>query len=244
MSCGLKKERLTISRLFTLSRQLNYYFSLYLPHLFMTDDRFRNIYTVFAGGDDLFLIGPWNRTYELSLVINRRFSDYVCSNPAVHISSGLALQKAHTPLPLLAESAEEALEKSKSGQKNSLTMFYQTASWGDMEELEKIRKKFDELLRDEMFAKSMLYRLNGFIDMAQSAEKALSKREVSKEEMQFLKWRPLFYYSGVRNFGKKITDKQKRKAIVNELIVVMEQWVEKYSGGLKIPLWNVLYNNR
>ena len=77
MSCGLEKRRFTISRLATLSRQLNYFFALYLPCFLDQDQRFQNVYTVFAGGDDLFLIGPWNRMYELSMELNDNFKSYV-----------------------------------------------------------------------------------------------------------------------------------------------------------------------
>jgi CRISPR-associated protein Csm1 len=74
MSCGLKPESFTVSRLATMSRQLHFYFSLYLPHLLETDRRFQNIYTVFAGGDDLFLIGPWNRILDLGRVLKESFA--------------------------------------------------------------------------------------------------------------------------------------------------------------------------
>lgn len=53
-ACGMRKERLTLSRLVTMSRQMNNYFSIFLPHKLKADERFKNIYTVFAGGDDLF----------------------------------------------------------------------------------------------------------------------------------------------------------------------------------------------
>jgi CRISPR-associated protein Csm1 len=58
MACGLEEERFTLARLATLSRQMNWFFAVYLPHLLRTDARFQDVYTVFAGGDDLFLIGP------------------------------------------------------------------------------------------------------------------------------------------------------------------------------------------
>lgn len=243
MACGLEKQRHTISRLATLSRQFNYYFALYLPHMLMSDKRFKDIYTVFAGGDDLFLIGPWNRVYELSLVIHETFSDYVCRNPAISFSAGLSLQKAHTPLNNLAESSESALEKSKSEGRDRFTMFFQTATWGDMRELEEIRQKLETWLKEGWVTKSMLYRLNGFIGMATMEEQVLKKDEILKSDMNCLKWRALFYYSAIRNIGKKET-KTKREEFAYELIGYLADWIEKYKGRLRIPLWNVLYNNR
>ena len=97
MSCGLKPERFTLSRLATLSRQLNWYFALYLPHLLKTNPQFLDIYTVFAGGDDLFLIGPWNRVIELASFLRQSFAEYVGRNQEIHFSAGISLHKPHAP---------------------------------------------------------------------------------------------------------------------------------------------------
>ncbi len=246
MGCGLERQKYTISRLAALSRQLNYYFALYLPHLFMTDKKFKNIYTVFAGGDDLFLIGPWNRIYELSLILNKTFSDYVCKNPEIHFSAGISLYKAHTPLKNIANSAEAALEKSKSKGRNRLTLFSQTATWVEAKELENIREKFETWLQNEWLTKSMLHRLNEFISMAAMEKQALKRKPISIDDMNCFKWRALFYYFAERNIGKKIEKKERRKEIVDELTACMLEWLdkEKYEGRLRIPLWNVLYNHR
>jgi len=45
-ACGLK--RLSLSRLATLSRQMNNYFSIYLPYLLSSKDKFKDIYTMFC----------------------------------------------------------------------------------------------------------------------------------------------------------------------------------------------------
>ena len=243
MGCGLPEKRFTISRLATLSRQLNFYFALYLPHLLATDERFKNIYTVFAGGDDLFLIGPWNRIYDLVIVLQKTFSDYVCNNSAIHFSAGISLKKAHTPIDGMAEFAEEALEKSKDG-RNRITMFSQTAEWEEIEQLEMIRKKLKEWLDEELITKSMLYRLNESIRMAAQAKELLQRKNVYLKEMDCLKWRALFCYSATRNIGKKIKNKEKRKQKTDELIACITGWLEKYEEKLKIPLWNILYNLR
>ncbi|MCK5507289.1 MAG: type III-A CRISPR-associated protein Cas10/Csm1 [Desulfobacterales bacterium] len=244
MGCGLERQKYTISRLAALSRQLNYYFALYLPHLFMTDKRFKNIYTVFAGGDDLFLIGPWNRIYELSLILNKTFSDYVCKNPNIHFSAGISLYKAHTPLNNIANSAEAALEKSKSKGRDQLTMFFQTATWDEVKQLENIWEKFETWLQNEWLTKSMLHRLNEFISMAAMDKQARKRRPISIDDMNCFKWRALFYYFAERNIGKKIETKEKRREIVDELTACMVKWLKQHEGRLRIPLWNVVYNHR
>ncbi len=96
-SCGLKRERQTLSRFSTMSRQMNNYFSIYIQHVLRSKTEFNDIYTVFAGGDDLFLIGPWNRIIEFSSFLNNTFRQYTCSNEDITISSGISINKASEP---------------------------------------------------------------------------------------------------------------------------------------------------
>ncbi|MCD6306077.1 MAG: type III-A CRISPR-associated protein Cas10/Csm1 [Deltaproteobacteria bacterium] len=244
MASGLEKERFTISRLAALSRQLNYYFALYLPHLLMTDTRFRDVYTVFAGGDDLFVIGPWNRIYELSLHIHDSFSEYTCRNEAVHLSAGIVLKKAHAPLNALAESAEAALESSKSAGRNSFTMFAQTTPWQQVAQLEEVRVTLEDWFQKGWVNKSMLHRLNEFIVMTEQEHALEHKKQITMSEMSCFKWRALFSYAAARNIARGVKDSDKRDPIVRELSATMAGWLDKLSGSLRIPLWNILYNNR
>ena len=244
MGCGLGESRFTISRLAALSRQFNYYFALYIPFLLETDRRFNDVYTVFSGGDDLFLIGPWNRMYDLALHLRKSFADYVCHNPEIHFSAGIAMQKPNTPLNNLADEAETALEESKSRGRDRFTMFCQTAPWKDMEDLERIRNRFEEWLGDELITKSMLYRLNRFIDMAEMERQLPDKDEVMFEDMECLKWRAMFSYSAIRNIAKLEKDEGRRKQTVTRLMGDMVEWLETNRGNLRIPLWNLLYNHR
>ncbi len=50
------RESISISRYATLSRMLNYFFSLYVNYSLKANDNFKDIYTVFSGGDDLCVI--------------------------------------------------------------------------------------------------------------------------------------------------------------------------------------------
>ncbi len=144
MACGFSPERFTLTRMATLSRQLDSFFSVHLPHLLKTNPEFQNVYTVFAGGDDLFLIGPWNRIIDLSMRLRESFSRYVCENEKVHFSAGITVHKPHTPIEAMAESTEKALEISKSAGRDRLTLFSQTIPWDGCPELEKIRGCLEE----------------------------------------------------------------------------------------------------
>lgn len=240
---GIKQDRFTFSRLATLSRQLNNYFTIFLPFKLKTDARFKNIYTVFAGGDDLFLIGPWNSIIEFAGFLNKSFKDYVCKNEDITISAGITIHKPSTPVLTFAEASEEAIDASKSGGRDSITIFGETAKWHEFYELERIRITLERWLSSEKINTAMLYRLNEFIEMRKQEEMILkSKGDFFIEEMECLKWRSMFYYTVIRNIGKKGT-KEEKQSLINEVIKLSE-WLQSYSGKLRIPLWQVIYNNR
>ena len=74
-------ENLSVSRYATLSRMLDLFFSGYLNTL--TKEEYRNTYTVYAGGDDFFLISDWQNALHLAERLERDFRAYTCSNPNI-----------------------------------------------------------------------------------------------------------------------------------------------------------------
>jgi CRISPR-associated protein Csm1 len=255
-SCGIPRESVTLSRFAALSRQMDYFFTLYLPFLLVTDSRFTNIYTVFAGGDDLFLIGPWNRIIELASFLKERFAEYTCRNPEIHFSAGISIQKDHTPLDTMAKDTEDALERAKrehtkekeQGRKtrgNSITLFGEKATWDEFADLITIVRTLRRWMEEGMINNAMLYRMNGLVDMAARAADLLETRngEITVDDMECLKWRALFKYTTERNIAKHVRSEEQKKLLQRDF----EQaagWLETYGGRLRIALWQVMYNNR
>ncbi|MBM9520570.1 type III-A CRISPR-associated protein Cas10/Csm1 [Desulforhopalus vacuolatus] len=240
MGCGLPEERYTISRMATLSRQLDSFFSLYLPYLLKSDVRFQAVYTVFAGGDDLFLIGPWNRMRELALYLRDKFSLFVCKNPEIHFSAGISMCKPHAPVDRVANIAEEALERAKDTGRNRVTVFNETISWDALEKLVDCQTEM-ELWRQEYVSGSLFYRFNEFIDMAEK-EKGLQGRDITCSDMQCLRWHAMFQYQLVRNLNKKLQGTARQEALKEMQQFV--RWLEEMGGAMRIPLWTILYNLR
>lgn len=243
MSCGLKKEQFTISRLATMSRQLNFYFAVYLPHLLKTEPDFMDIYTVFAGGDDLFLIGPWNRIIELVDFLQKSFADYVCHNDKIHFSAGICLHKPNTPLDKLSDAAEIAIEKSKDAGRNRVTLFSETVDWDEFFKLKEINYTFQKWRENDLLNNAMIYRLNELISMVEREKHLLAdSKEIYLEDMECLKWHALFSYTTERNIGKGLKGEEKDKIIrqFSEAAV----WLEEFGSKLKIALWDLIYNYR
>ena len=96
-----------------------------------TDYRYVSI--VYAGGDDLFIVGAWDDVAELAFDINTCFREFSCSNPEVHLSAGVTLHKPKFPLYQMARMAKDAEEVAKANEwgkrgktrrKESLALFY------------------------------------------------------------------------------------------------------------------------
>lgn len=243
-ACGLPEKRLNLSRLATFSRQMNGFFTVHIPHLLATDKRFSDIYTVFAGGDDLFLIGPWNRIIDFASTLHESFARFGCGNHAVTISAGICINKPGVPVPAVVAEVEEALEAAKHGDKNQITLFGETARWDEFERLRGIRDALDSWQRQGYIGKSLLYRLNEFQELAKRERRLIAaKRPIDLADMDCLAWRSKFTYTATRNVGKTL-DKESRSSALDEVLREVPLWLTELEGKLKIALWQVLYNQR
>lgn len=243
-SCGLR--RTSISRLATLSRQMNNFFSIYLPYLMGKKDEFKNIYTVFAGGDDLFLIGPWNRIIDFASFLNTEFRRYVCGNSEITISAGISLNKPGEPVSTIYKFAEEALKKAKGDRKNErdrITLFDETVKWDKFNELNAIKDTILKWQEDKFINNAILFRFNTFTELAKQ-EKDIkdSKFNIQLEDMECLKLHAKFRYNLVRNVGRELKGEGK-DATISEVEKAAE-WFRDNSGAMKIPVWQIIYNQR
>ncbi|MDX9745944.1 MAG: type III-A CRISPR-associated protein Cas10/Csm1 [Syntrophales bacterium] len=243
ISCGLEEKEFTISRLATLSRQMNFFFAVYLPHLLKTDPPFVDVYTVFAGGDDLLLIGPWNRIMDLAGVLQVQFADFTCQNSEIHFSAGICLKKPNTPLRKLALDVEQALEASKDRDRNKITVFGETVTWEEYARLRQIKETMKQWQEDKLINNAMLFRLNVFIDLANLEREVIRESGVNIEDMECLKWRSLFRYMTERNIGKQMKDETDRMK-AREQFGMAAKWLDEFGGRLRIALWDLIYNQR
>lgn len=237
--CGLSKSRFTISRLYAMSTQFNNFFSLYIPYLLESKEEFKNIYTVFAGGDDLFLIGPWNKIIEFALDINKKFSDYVCRNEEIHFSAGISIVKSNTPIDIIAQQSEKSLENAKHRGKNAISIFERVIKWDEFSQLIDEKAFFKKMLEDELISKSMLYKLNEILDLADREVNIINKgKSYIPVDASVFKWRSFLTYMVFRNL--KIKDKNE----IEKILIFLIQNIQKYRGDMKVPLWILLYNLR
>ncbi|MCX8124490.1 MAG: type III-A CRISPR-associated protein Cas10/Csm1 [Spirochaetes bacterium] len=205
-------DDLSVERYVTLSRMLNYYFNTIVNSIL--HNKFPNVYTVFSGGDDLFLVAPFRDTIPLIKEIYTQFKLFTCNNPDIHFSTGVFVCHDNFPMSKAAELADEALEKTKSkDEKKDKIHYFDTMAYGEFFDIEDAVKWFEHKLLDESstITQSFLYRLLRYTRMAQST---------TFDKYLYL---PHFKYDIARNIVKK--DKGK---IINADEVT---WLEHFFEG-------------
>ncbi|MEA3337218.1 MAG: type III-A CRISPR-associated protein Cas10/Csm1 [Chloroflexota bacterium] len=147
-----------------LSQSLERFFAGWLNHICRQVDGGKDLfYVLFAGGDDLFVIGPWSHTVPLAQAIYENFVDYVGGHRAIHLSAGIAVVGGTFPLYAASEFAEEALDQAKhyeqSGHlatKNAITFLGSSYHWQDFDEIDEMQEHLVRLLQVENLPSSLL----------------------------------------------------------------------------------------
>jgi CRISPR-associated protein Csm1 len=76
------------------------------------DSRWRLIYTIFAGGDDLILVGPWDLMFDFAGRMRELFEAQFGSR-GLTLSAGISLIKPKRPIKAAVEEAERLLHTAK-----------------------------------------------------------------------------------------------------------------------------------
>lgn len=230
-----------IAKMAALSRQMNLFFSLWLP-AYCAEKR-PNMYTVFAGGDDFFLIGPWYSTQKVAHAMQQAFAHYVAENPEIHFSVGMVMSKSNIPVPRLGDLAEEALEKSKGidkGEKvstaegkNAVTIFNRSVKWKDWGALCDLEQEIHRLAETYDISTSYLYSLIRLCEQAADTENIESSM-----------WRSRFYYRTARYVTDKLSKETRNKALGEISISLGDKGIGLYKLNFAIPLTNYFYQKR
>lgn len=199
-----------------LARMLNYFFAAYLMRVIRQE--FPDIYVVFAGGDDVFVIGPWPETIDFSLRMARDFRRFCADNPAVTISAGLPLVKAGLPMRAMKEEAEALLEASKdyhAGEKNALTLFGVSAHWQQAEDLLATGKWLANLCETDAISRGFLRRL---LEYSRECREFVQGKNLEKNGLYLSHFR----YDLARNFKAMQKDAVAKNAAGSDYIRLQE----------------------
>ncbi len=106
---------------------LDAFFAGELRRVIEGDSQLRqSVYTVFAGGDDLVMIGPWDVMFRFAGRIRELFRRRF---PKLTLSAGVPLFKPKRPVKTAIEQAERLLEQAKVAPKDQCAAFGQVWNW-------------------------------------------------------------------------------------------------------------------
>lgn len=229
-------ERPTFAKWAALSRQVNAFFAIHLPWLLASE--FRNVYTVFAGGDDFFLVGPWRTVQKLAHRMQQDFTRYVADNAEIHFSAGIVTQKPGAPIPVLAELAEDALMQAKANGKNALACFGEVVRWASWPEIEKSVQRLDVLREQNKLSTGFVYGLMQFVEMRQQEKEGKPESAL---------WRSRLAYRTRRFVVDKLRDLNEDALRLRHTELVQDignRGIDALAGAYRIVLFNHLYQYR
>lgn len=273
-----ERNRKTMSRYLTLSRMIDLFFSGWMREVMEKNDKkklissldefediedkerlesylsrkeinFNKIYTVYSGGDDLVLVGPWETMIIFSIFLNTEFRRFTCDNGDITLSTGLAVVKPKHPVAAGIREANELLEKSKREGKNRITLFGTTVEWEQFPELMDFFLFLDQALnkinKDNPKEKapitySFIHRLLEYHNMALDY--------FDKDRVEGLKFLSALSYGIGRNVIKRdkagnIIEGKDESFVLQKLMDIVKK-KNSLIYNLKIPVFWTLYRNR
>ena len=246
------KDRLSISRFFSMSRMFNSFFNGYLSNSISQKDSFRDIYTVYAGGDDLFLIGPWDTIIDFAVFMAKNFEEFTCRKKDITISASIGLFKPSFPVKRFASKTGEMLEKAKTKELakkdekiklhgNKIFVFGKAVSWNDFYSLIDNGIFIEsELTKNRIYGSSkitpsFIYRLIVYFKMQEEYEQT--------KKVESLKYKSLANYDIARNIVEKgEKDEIRNETLVKKIFELVFQ--ENNMKNLIIPLTWAIYRTR
>jgi CRISPR-associated protein Csm1 len=223
-------------RIISLSRMIDYFFTFKIQKLLK--DKYNNVYTIFSGGDDLFLIGNYKEIIELWKDINEKFKEFIGGNKDIHVSYSIFLIKPNVPFRKMADIAEDELTAAKNSDgKDAIRIFNITMHNNQLKE---ILEKYDEYKSIyDATSVQYIYKILTFIKM----ENDLTNK---KSILNNARWKALLRYHTDRKIEDDKNNKRNKRideSTKNNMKKIGCD-IENFSEKLKVLLSLIVYENR
>lgn len=218
-------ENATISRTSTLSSMISFFFSGRMNKIC---EKYKDeIYGIYSGGDDFFIIGSWDILPNLAKDIYNDFRKFTCYNPSITLSMAISIAPSiKYPVYKLADVVNDELEeKAKKNNKNAIAFLGKAIKWGDFEKVEKIKEELRKAVENGL-SKGFLQKMYA-IHYLYKKMKEKAGEIYAKYDDRFGRWKWMLAYVLARE--EKIKDKDKWKEIIKENISHLDvavRWVE------------------
>ncbi len=193
---------------------------------------------IYAGGDDLFIIGRWDKVIDFAERIHKETLNNFEAD-GISISGGMAVVRPKFPIAKAAElagEAEEAAKHFRDGQKNAFHFLGMTVSWDkEFDYVKSFKHEFVDMITTYGLSKSILHKIMLYASMA--ALNKIRRKKGLVEDFSYM-WHISYYMTRymeryksnevVRNFCRNLRD---RELVANngrnlELISLAARWAE------------------
>lgn len=209
-------NRATLSRVAALSFAISLFFEGWVEVLAERIGKATGtdrLYSIYSGGDDLFLVGSWDAVVEMARAVRADFARFVADHPGVHLSAGIALVSAKYPLYQAAQDAGEAEEKAKRlcwkdaqghiRRKNSVAFLGQALPWHrfglepcnqtDLHTVHALAHRLEQMVRGENEEKVPKALLHMLIRLQEMYNEAAAERRRWGEDQNVAGEEQVFY---------------------------------------------------
>lgn len=187
-------------------------------HELLTKEAFRNmIYPIFSGGDDVFLIGVWERIFDFVSVLQQEFAETFATeieqsrldstDKALGISAALVVVDSSFPVVQFADLAEHDLDKAKQAGKNRLTVFGEVFTWEEFGLIVQLKNLFIRMVEDgkEQNSKGLL---RNILQLCKTMKETLAKAQKADQKQIDMNSISQFVYL-LRDFRKSFAEELK-----------------------------------
>ena len=182
---------------------------------------------IYAGGDDLFVVGRWNAVLDFAADVHEKFIEHT-KGEGLTISGGMAIVGSKFPIAKAANMSGEAEENAKKyvcgdAPKNAICFLGETVSWE--QQFFEVRTMKDELchqINDNGLSRGILQKLMLYSDMAQH------------DQISYL-WHAIYYLTRLKErcnqdskaYVQELRDKEITKGKEHfRLLALAARWAE------------------
>lgn len=190
---GIKDEEYSVSRFATLSRSLHHFFNMYVYD--KLEQEYPYTYTVLSGGDDLFVIMPWNKALKFIDELKNDFYNFVAQNKDLHFSCGVVIAKDTEPFALVNERANIALDeeaKEMEG-KNAISYLGVTFKLDKLGEFISNYKCLKDRIQREEDSEKKPYSMSFIYRLYQHLETILSEETEANKPFKYSAYSKIYY---------------------------------------------------
>ncbi len=191
------REDPSLSKLRTFNRELGDFFGQNMYGYL--EESWPDIYTIYSGGDDLLMVGPWNTVLDFAGELRERFRAGPGGKHDLTFSAGIALTPYRIPIRHAVERADELEKRAKNRDKGKdrCAALDTDWSWDQHDMVLGNGKKLVDWIETHRLSRSLIHRLLTLVETQDPTGKALrsaqwtyqvSRNAAQRQHREFRNW--------------------------------------------------------